>query len=104
MIYIKTSGYNFEDRHIARVLELVMQDRDELVEILKENNGCGLKKISSLMPNTTMDVRKAVQGRVKGYGLTKEEVLATGQEKEEGRKNDYKAKETNSKTYDIEGD
>lgn len=104
MIYTKTSGYNFEDRHIARVLELVMQDRDELVEILKENNGCGLKKISSLMPNSTTKAREAVRKQVERHKLTKEDVLSVGKEKKEDRKSNYKAKKTNSKTYDIEED
>lgn len=82
------SGYNFDDRHIARVLKLIMKDRDTLVNVLKENNGCGLKRISKAMPNTTTDARKAVQERVKAYELSKEDVINVGNiglQKENGK-------------------
>ena len=91
------NGYNFEDRHIARVLELIMKERESFMKVLKENNGCGLKKISSLMPSTTEEATKAVQDQVERYELSQEEVLQVGEKKLVPKK----GLGMNNKHYDI---
>lgn len=65
-------GYDFEAKHISKVLSLAMNDPDQFLSVVKSNNGCGLKKIASLLPGTTSEILKNVQKGVEHYGLESE--------------------------------
>lgn len=61
--------YDFDAKHVARVLELVMGDTDNFIEVLKENNGCGLKRISQKLSNTTPNILQHIKNGIERQGL-----------------------------------
>lgn len=66
--------YNYASRHILILLDYAINNPQELWRVTKENNGCGLKKITESMPNTTADVIAYVNNALKDKEVSKEDV------------------------------
>lgn len=70
----KNEGYNFEAKHIAKVLELVKQDTDKFMQTVKANNGCGLIRVAKGMYS---DTYTTIDKLVQDYALEKSETVNT---------------------------
>ena len=56
--------------NVLRILDYALERPDELIEVARENSGCGLRKISDKLS------KSIVREKDERYGITKEETLS----------------------------
>ncbi len=76
----ENDGYNYGSDHILQILDYAIESPQELLKVVRENNGCGLKKISQMMPNVTDATISSVAEAVKEMGIDAQEVSSVATE------------------------
>ncbi len=85
-------GYNYGSNHILQLLDYAIDDPQRLLQVVREHNGCGLKRISQNMPTTVDAIHSQTDSRVDEMGISAEETIKAGTELE--RTQEIKGKET----------
>ena len=84
-------GYNYGSNHILQLLDYATNNPKELLQVAKENNGCGLKKITQSMPNVVEDIINNVGVAIKDKNIDAKEVAEISEEVENIKKINEKA-------------